>query len=178
MARLGHRWPAWATLSIAAGAILLSTGIGFAAFTATATVHGAASPASFGLVITSVTEAAGAPWVSIQTTHLPATTVSAWLNDTTVGSIVLLEVVIQNIGTVPANNIAFDFSTHLSGPSTCSVGTFMYPTSTNVPAGATLPAGASFASYWHFEAGPDLSTCAGGVPYFGFTISYVATAGV
>ncbi|HTW55636.1 MAG TPA: hypothetical protein VMG36_04215 [Thermoplasmata archaeon] len=163
-------------MAIAAGAILVTTGVGFAAFTATATVHGTATPASFGLVITSVSEAAGAPWVVITTTALPAPIVSVWVNDTSDSSRVDVKVVVQNIGSVPADDVAYAFSTSLSGPSSCSNGTYMYPAATNIPAGDTLAPGASFPSYWEFQAGPDLSDCAGAT-YFHFTISWTANSG-
>jgi hypothetical protein len=175
---VGRRWPAWATLAIAAGAILVTTGIGFAAFTTTATVHVTASPAAFGLVVTSVSEASGAPWVVIQTTSLPAPIVTVWVNDTTDNVRVDLKVVVKNIGTVPANDVVYVFSTSLSGPSSCSNGTYMYPAGPNIPPGDTLAPGASFPSYWQFQAGSDLSDCAGGAPYFHFTISWTASAGV
>jgi len=174
---VARRWPAWATLVIAAGAILVSTGAGFAAFTASATVHGTATPAAFGLVITSVSEAAGSPVVVIQTTALPAPTVTVWVNQTTDNSRVDVKVVVKNIGTVPADDVAYAFSTSLSGPSSCSNGTYMYPAGPNIPAGDTLAPGASFPSFWEFQAGSDLTDCAGGPAYFHFTISWTANSG-
>lgn len=167
---------AWVAPALAACLLVVSSGVGFASFASSATVHGTASAASFGIVITSVTKVEGDPWIVINTTHLPATLVTVWVNGTTGGSLTNLSVTIENIGTVPAQNIAYAFSTSLHGPSGCSVGTYMYPSETNVPDSGTLGPGASFASYWEFQAGPHLSTCAG-APFFAFTIAYTATGG-
>jgi hypothetical protein len=167
---------AWVVPALAACLLIISSGVGFAAFTSTATVHGTATRASFGLVITNVSRAAGEPWIVIHTTHLPATIVTVWINGTTQSSLTNVSVTVENIGTVPAQNIAYGFSTSLHGPSSCSIGTYMYPSAPNVPDGAVLAPGASFPSYWEFQAGPHLSACAGAA-FFSFTIAYTATAG-
>jgi len=174
MTRMRQR--AWLAPAFAACLLVVTSGVGFAAFASSATVHGNASAGSFGLVVTSVARAQGDPWVVIDTTHLPATVVTAWVNGTTPGSLTNISVTIENIGTVPAHNIYFAFSTSVSGPSGCTVGTYMYPSELNVPASGTLGPGDSFLSYWEFQAGPHLSACAG-APYFAFTIAYTASAG-
>ncbi|HTP56418.1 MAG TPA: hypothetical protein VML53_07170 [Thermoplasmata archaeon] len=174
MPRVRGRWIAPA---IAAAVILVSTGVGFAAFTGTATVNAQATAASFGLVVTSVTLVGAPSYVTLQTTALPSALVTAWLNNTPPDMTFNISVVVKNIGSVPATNVAWGFSTSFHGPATCSVGAYSGVPAANDPAFDTLNPGVSFDSFWTLHSGNFPARCAG-VEWASFTITYTGSAGV
>jgi hypothetical protein len=172
---VGHR-ARWMVPAVAAAVLVVSTGVGFAAFATSATIQGHATAASFGLVVTSVSLVGGPSYVTVATTALPASLVQAWINNTPPNTLFNISVVIKNIGSVPAQNVAWSFTTSFHGPATCSVGAYSEVPVANDPAGDTLGPGDSFASFWILHSGSFPARCAG-VDWASFTVSYSGTAG-
>jgi len=170
---------AWIAPALAAAALLVSSGVGFASFTSSATVHASATPASIELVVTSVTLVAGPSYVTVQTTHLPAPIVQAWLNNTPPNTLFNLSVVIENVGTVPVQNIEWTFSPVFHAPPhgpSCYSGAYSGVPTGNYPPGDLLGPGASFDSFWWLHSGAFPTGCAGWT-WATFTITYTGDAG-
>jgi hypothetical protein len=167
----------WMLPAVAATLLLVSSGIGFAAFAGTATVNGAAHPASFGLVITSASLIGAPSYVLVKTTALPSTAVQVWINNTPSLSVFNLSVIVKNIGSVPATDVAWSFTTNTHGPATCSVGAYTNILTTNDPPGDMLGAGASYGTNWYLHSGQFPATC-GGETWLTFTIAFTASAGM
>jgi len=169
---------AWVVPALLTVAIVACSGAGFASFEKTATVNGQAARATFDLVIVDITILHGPLGIVLQTTPLPSTLASAWINNTPSAAKVNLSVVVENVGTVPAQNLTSGLSTSTIGFNPrCEVGTAMSPSAPNVPPTGVLAPGASLTTYWAFSAGQNLTACSGQA-FFQFTIGFVATAGV
>ncbi|MGB6500271.1 MAG: hypothetical protein WBG19_02565 [Thermoplasmata archaeon] len=166
----------WALPLVVAAVLIVSAGVGFSAFAASATVHGSAHAASFGLVVTSASLVAAPGYVLLKTTTLPSTSVQVWINNTPPHTLFNLSVTVKNIGTVPAQDVAWSLSTSTHGPSTCSIGAFTEVLTSNDPPGDTLGPGASYGTNWYLHSGAFPTSCAGDV-WMSFTISFTATAG-
>ena len=166
----------WIVPAAAAVVLLVSSGVGFAAFSATATVNGTASAASVGLVVTSVSLVGAPGYITVATTALPASIVEAWINNTPPQTLLNISIVIKNIGTVPLENIAWTYSTTFHGPATCSVGAYSAVPVANDPPGDAMGPGVSFDSYWILHSGNLPARCAG-LEWATFTVSYTGTAG-
>ncbi|MGP8078083.1 MAG: hypothetical protein ACLQD8_01625 [Thermoplasmata archaeon] len=167
----------WTVPAVVAVLLVVSSGVGFAAFAGSATVEAHASAASFGLVITSVGLVGGPAYVTVQTTVLPSPLVQAWINNTPPTTLFNISVVVKNIGSVPAQNVAWVFTTTFHGPASCSVGAYGEVLEANDPPGDVLGPGASFTSYWGLHSGTLPPRC-GGLVWATFTVTYTATAGV
>jgi hypothetical protein len=169
---------AWVVPALLTVSIVACSGAGFASFEKSATVNGQASRASFDLVIVQISILRGPLGIELQTTSLPATLASAWINNTPSAAKVNLSVVVENVGTVPAQNVTSGLSTSTIGYNPrCEVGTGMAPAAPNVPPTGVLAPGASLTTYWAFTAGQNLTACSGQT-FFQFTIGFVADAGV
>ncbi len=169
---------AWAVPALLTVVLVASTGAGFASFEKTATVNGQASRASFELVIVQISILRGPLGIILVTTPLPSTLASAWINNTPPNAKVNLSVVVENVGTVPAQNVTSGLTTSTVGYNPrCEVGTGMVPTAPNVPPTGVLAPGASLTTYWAFSSGENLTACYGQT-FFQFTIGFVANAGV
>jgi len=166
----------WLAPAVAAAVLIVSSGVGFAAFSATATVNGTAHPASFGLVITSASLVGAPSFVLVKTTTLPSTAVQVWINNTPSNSVFNLSVIVKNIGSVPAQNVTWSFTTNTHGPATCSVGAYTTVLTTNDPPGDTLGPGASYGTNWYLHSGLFPASC-GGETWLSFTIVFTASAG-
>lgn len=163
--------------TLVVAALIVGSGAGFASFVRTATVNGTATRASVGLLVTKVAIVTGPPDLVLATTHLPAPVVSVWINNTAPHGTVNLSVTVENVGTVPVQNVTSGLTTSTIGFSpVCVLGTQMSAAAPNVPAGGLLDPGASFVTYWTFLAGANLSTCAGHT-FFQFTIVFNGQAG-
>ncbi|MFY9717281.1 MAG: hypothetical protein WAK40_05035 [Thermoplasmata archaeon] len=167
----------WLLPAVAATILLVSSGIGFAAFSGTATVNGSAHPASFGLLITSASLIGAPTYVLVKTTVLPSTAVQVWINNTPALSVFNLSVIVKNIGSVPATNVAWSFTTYTHGPATCSVGAYTNILTSNDPPGDMLGPGASYGTNWYLHSGSFPPSC-GGDEWLSFTIAFTASAGM
>lgn len=166
----------WLAPAVAAAILVVSTGVGFAAFSTSATVSGHSSAASFGLVITSAGLVGAPSFVVVKTTALPSDAVQIWINNTLPESTSNLSVVLKNIGSVPAQDVAWSFTTNTHGPSTCSIGAYAYVTASNDPPGDMLGPGASYGTNWYLHSGTYPPSCAGQV-WITFSIAFTASAG-
>jgi hypothetical protein len=172
-ARTAH----WLLPVAAVAVMIVSTGIGFAAFSTTASVNGSAHAATFGLVITAAGLVGAPSYVLVKTTVLPSSSVQVWINNTPPESLFNLSVTLKNIGSVPAQNVAWSFTTNTHGPSTCSVGAYTEVLTSNDPPGDVLGPGASYNTYWILHSGSFPAACAGDT-WISFTIAFTASAGI
>ena len=168
-------------VGIAAAAVVLSaTGLGFSAFTASAVVNGSATPGSVDLLITNVsfTSLPDPPYGPyVQTSVLPASVATAWVNNTIAGTAYNITVIVENFGTVPIHHFGFVVTSTVGGPSNCHVGATFSNAAINEPAGGNLAPGVPFTTYWTLNSGHFPVSC-GGDTYLAFTIQFTGTASI
>ncbi len=172
--RGGGRW----VLALAAMLVLVMTGgIGYAAFTSTATINGTATSGTVDLVVTAMYLGVDPPGAYVQSNVLPATHVTAWVNNTAPSTDYNITIVVENIGTVPATGFNYIKTETTTGPSACHFfGSTFSDSALNRPPGDALAPGVPFATYWDLHA-PAFSDSCGGEPYLTFSVTFTATAG-
>ncbi len=167
----------WIVGLAVATVLVAGTGLGFSAFTATATVTGNASAASVDLVITSVDLTAGShfpygPYV--QTSPLPSSDATAWVNNTVPGEEYDLTIIVENIGSSPAYQFGYVTTTTTGGPSDCHVAATFTNLVANSPPGDTLGPSVPFSTFWALYSGTFPLSC-GGDTYLQFTIQFTGS---
>jgi hypothetical protein len=171
----GARWvPA---LGIVA-ALMATAGIGFSAFGSSAAVHGTATAGSIDLVITEVSAVADPDpaGVYVHTSALPSPLVHAWINNTIASSNYNVSIVVENLGTVPADDFHFLTTVSTGGPSVCHIGATFTNSAIDAPASDSLVPGKPFTTYWTLHSAVFHASC-GGDTYLGFSVTFTGTAG-